>query len=223
MKNDPYIVLGIGTKESEMYDEAVAAGDWIVADRIYLDKLKASNPDMYRKTLYMAGLAHEFNLALVRQISRSKTLFRWMDPEELQSYEHGTFESKMEEGGKRREYKAFSLGINVHSRRPMSIMVPIDDAIRGKLRAVTYTALPRLISRKDERIGDRKHLSYAHETECRLPDGTRVPRGSFMRMTFNMNEPAPDLDAVISRIDSLKAVGIEVDMDTVWVNRSSSD
>lgn len=206
-----------------MYDKAVAAGDWIAADKIYLDKLKTSDLDLYYRTLYMEGLACEFNSALIKQVSRSKTLFRWMDPEELQSYESGKFESKIEEGGGCRGYKAFSLGINIHRRRPMSIIVPIDDAIRDKLRAVTYTALPRPISRADERIGDRKHLSYAHETECRLPDGTRVPRGSSIRMSFNTNKPAPDLGDVISRIDSLKAVGIEVDTDTVWMNWSSSD
>ena len=69
--------------------------------------------------------------------------------------------------------------------------VPTDDAVRGAIRAAVYTALPRFVKPKDERIDHRKHLSYAHETECRLPDVTRVPRGARIIINRDMTDPAP--------------------------------
>ena len=112
--------------------------------------------------------------------------------DELASYLDGTFESRTEKDGGRQGYKALSLGENIHAdQRPASLEVPADDTVRGAIRAAAYTALPRFVKPKDERIGRRKHLSYAHETECRLPDGTRVPRGARIRIKRGMADPAP--------------------------------
>ena len=115
-----------------------------------------------------------------------------MDMGELTSYLDGTFESRTERDGGRRGYKAISLGENIHAdTRPASLAVPTDDAMRGAIRAASYTALPRFIQPKDERIDHRKHLSYAHETECRLPDGTRVSRGARITINRNIMDPVP--------------------------------
>ena len=58
--------------------------------------------------------------------------------------------------------------------RPASLEVPTGDTMRGAIRAAAYTALPRFVLPEDEKIGHQKHLSYAHDTECRLPDGARI-------------------------------------------------
>lgn len=90
-------------------------------------------------------------------------------------------------------------------------MVPVDGAIRGALRSVVYTALPRPISQQDERIGYRKHLSYAHETECRLPDGTRVPRGARIKIMRGMLDVAPGS----AHLDTLERLRGVVDVDFI--------
>ena len=45
---------------------------------------------------------------------------------------------------------------------------------------------------KDERAGSRKHLTNASETECRLPDGTRVPDGAYISVASRMLDATPD-------------------------------
>ena len=177
--------------ESRTYAKMADAGDWAGADKTYLDWLKARDPVLYIETLELEGLAREFNQNHRRRVSGSPSFVRWMDMEELASYLDGTFESRTEKDGGRRGYKALSLGENIHAdQRPASLAVPADGTMRGAIRAAAYTALPRFVPPQDERIGNQKHLSYAHETECRLPDGTRVPRGARIRIDQSMVDPA---------------------------------
>ena len=188
---DPSATIGKGSPESRTYAGMVYAGDWAGADKTYLDWLKARDPALYLETLELEGLACEFNQHHRWSMHGSPSFVRWMDMDELASYLDGTFESRTEQDGGRRGYKALSLGKNIHSTRPASLEVPADDAIRGAIRAAAYTALPRFVLPKDERIDNQKHLSYAHETECRLPDGTRVPRGARIRINRGMVYAAP--------------------------------
>ena len=189
---DPYDVLGDGSPEYRTYAKMADAGDWAGADKTYLNWLKARDPVLYIETLDLEGLAREFNRNHRRRVSGSPSFIRWMDMEELASYLDGTFESRTEADGGRRGYKALSLGKNIHAdQRPASLAVPADGTMRGAIRAAAYTALPRFVPPEDERIDNQKHLSYAHETECRLPDGTRVPRGARIRINRNMAYTAP--------------------------------
>ena len=189
-RTDPYEALGDGSLEFRMYARMKNAGDWAGADKTYLDWLKARDPVLYIETLEMEGLAREFNQNHRWRVSGSPSFIRWMDMEELASYLDGTFESRTEKDGGRRGYKALSLGENIHRfKRPASLEVPTDDTMRGAIRAAAYTALPRFVPPEDERIDNQKHLFYAHETECRLPDGTRVPRGARIRIKRSMVDP----------------------------------
>ena len=191
-RTNPYAALGDGSQEFLMYARMANAGDWAGADKTYLDWLKARDPVRYLETLNLEGLAREFNQHHLRRVSGSPSFVRWMDMEELASYLDGTFESRTEKDGGRRGYKALSLGENIHRfKRPASLEVPTGNTMRGAIRAAAYTALPRFVPPEDERIGHQKHLSYAHETECRLPDGTRVPRGARIIINRNMVNPAP--------------------------------
>ena len=189
---NPYVALGSGSPEFRMYVRMVDAGDWAGADKTYLDWLKVHDPALYLETLELEGLASEFNQHHRWRVSGSPSFVRWMDMEEMASYLDGTFESRTEKDGGRRGYKAISLGKNIHTdKRPAFLAVPADDTIRGAIRATAYTALPRFIPPEYERIDHQKHLSYAHETECRLPDGIRVPRGARIRINRNMADPPP--------------------------------
>ena len=189
---NPYATLGEGSQESRTYAGMADAGDWAGADKTYLDWLKARDPALYLETLKLEGPAREFNQHHRWRVSGSPSFVRWMDMAELASYLDGTFESRTEADGGRRGYKALSLGKNIHAdQRPASLAVPADDATRGAIRAAAYTALPRFVPPRDERIDSQKHLSYAHETECRLPDGTRVPRGARIRIKRDVVNTAP--------------------------------
>lgn len=96
--DDPYSAFDNGSLESEAYAEMAGAGYWAGADKVYLDGLKARDPRLYLETLSAEGLAREFNAALDRQMSRTGSIVRWMDAEELASYAGGTFE---QDGGGR--------------------------------------------------------------------------------------------------------------------------
>lgn len=192
LATNPYLILSFG-QESRAYAEAVGAKDWNNANRIYLDWCEAHNPVMYLETLRMECMALELNSALAEEVSKTATIYRWMDLAELSSYLKGKFESRIEVDGSRRGCKLFSLWLNEYARvRPARLTVPVDDTIRDVLRPATYTAVPCPVQSIDERIDSRKHLVNADETECRLPDYTRVPKGTCIRVEKHMLDAEPD-------------------------------
>ena len=202
LPTDPYQILDSGW-ESRAYAEAVGAGDWNGADRICLDRLASISSRAYSEMLRMECLAREFSAALA-QVSRSTTIYSWMELGELHSYLGGTFESRDEAGGRRRGCKLFSLGFNEYAGvRPARFTVPVDDAIRGALRPAPYTAVPWSVLSTAERIDSRKHLVYAGETECRLPDGTRVPGGASISVDRRALEASPDPGKYFALLESL--------------------
>ena len=58
----------------------------------------------------------------------------------------------------------------------------------------------------DERVDSRKHILYAGETECRLPDGTRVPDGAFISVQRRALAASPDPRQYYSLLESLEGV-----------------
>ena len=62
---------------------------------------------------------------------------------------------------------------------------------------------PWPVSSVDERIDGRKHL-YAGETECRLPDGTRVPDVAFISVQRRALAASPDSWQYYSMLESLE-------------------
>ena len=207
LETNPYTALGEGSPESRAYARAAGAGDWSLADKVYLDWLKTHDLLAYRYTLYMESLAREFTEALAYNASRATTIYRWMDLAELPSYLGGTFKSRTEAGGGSRRYKPFSLWSNVYAgERPASATVPVDDKIRRALRPAAYTAVPWSVSSVDERIDSRKHLAYAGETECRLRDGTRVPDGAFISVQRRAVDASPYPAQYYSMLESLDDV-----------------
>ena len=206
LETNPYAILGDWSPESKAYARAASAGDWSLADKIYLDCLKMRDLLAYRRTLYMESLAREFTAALSCAASEAGTIYRWMDLEELPSYLDGKFKSRTEAGGGSRRYKPFSLWFNVYYLdRPASITVPVDK-IRRALRPAAYTAVPWSVLSVDEKIDSRKHLSYAGETECRLPDDTRVPDGAFISVKRRALDASPDPTQYYSMLESLEDV-----------------
>lgn len=206
LPTNPYRILGPGP-ESRAYAEAAGAGDWIGADRICLDRLEAVDCRAYLEMLRMECLAREFTRALAEEASGAATIYRWMDWEELASYLGGTFKSRTEAGGGCRRYKPFSLGLNGYAGvRPVGLAVPVDGAIRGALQPAVYTAVPWTVSSADERIGSRKHLANAHETECRVPDGIRVPKGALISVEKRVLDASPDPERYRALLRSLEGV-----------------
>ena len=204
---DPYEILDRGSPEARAYADAIRAHEWNRANTICLDRFRIVNPREYRKTLYMECMAREFTSALAYEVSRAETLHRWMDFVELPSYRKGTFESKKEKGKEPSGCKLFSLGPNGYARdRPVHLTVPVDDAVRGALRPPTYTAVPWSVPSADERIDSRKHLSFAGETECRLPDGICVPDGARIVVKRRVLDADPDAARYYAVLESLKDV-----------------
>ena len=90
--------------------------------------------------------------------------------------------------------------------RPLGLAVPVDDAIRGALQPAVYTAVPWTVSSEDEKIGSRKHLANSHETECRVPDGIRVPKGARISVEKRVLDASPDPERYRALLESLKGV-----------------
>ena len=201
----PESVFGAENPE-RAYEEAADAGDWNSADKIYLDHLKLHYPAKYDTTLKMEALAREFSMDLATKVSESPSIYRWMDLGELWSYRKGTFESETDDYGNCRGCKPFSLGPNPYARRPVSMIVHVDETVRHELRPAAYTALPWPILPKDEDINSRKHLIYAEETECRVPDGTCMPDGTRIFVQEDALKVLPDRQDYYELLRSLKDI-----------------
>lgn len=65
--------------------------------------------------------------------------------------------------------------------RKVMMEVPLDHGMRGHVKCVLYTSLPREMKARDERIADVKNAFGANEAEVRVPDGTPVPQGRPLR------------------------------------------
>ena len=162
-------------------------------------------------TLNAEGYARALNVLLAENLARARILLRYIDIVELQSYVRGTFESRTEDGGDHRGFKALSTYKNHFSlKRPITVEVPIDENVRRVVRAVAYTALLRPLTRAEERIDDKKHIRHAVETECRVPDGTRVPSGT--RMWVN----SANLDADTNMAE-LRSTCSSLDIDVAFI------
>ena len=203
---DPDEILVRGSTESRAYADAIRAREWDRANRICLDRFRIWDPGKYRNMLYMECMAREFTSALACEVSRAETLHRWMDFVELPSYRKGTFESKKEKGREPSGCKLFSLGPNGYAKdRPVHLTVPVVDAIRGALRSAVYTAVPWSVP-SVEKIDSRKHLAFAGETECRLPDGTGMPNGARIVVKRRALDADPDAVRYYAVLESLKDV-----------------
>ena len=205
LTNDPLKIL---TKtEARLYKLAVDKKDWRLADRIYIEALRAREPAMLQATLDAEGWARAWNVILCEELARIGILWRWIDLEELQSYLGGTFQSRIEKDGGLRLYKAFSVDKNAYSiNRPVTVVVPINRVVRSAVKATTYTALPRQLEAAMERMDDKKYVKYANETECRIPDGTRVPRGTKIQVRLEKIDQSINMARLHSVCDSLKGV-----------------
>lgn len=159
----------------DMYLEAQAKKDWDEADRLFLDELKQDRAE-YGRLLGEEASARAFSAWLCKTALSLDYAYRWIDLPEVGSCVGGTFESRIEADGKRRGFKALTIDSElVYGERKIRMRVPMDNTIRGCIWCVRYTALPRRIKEKDERIGDPKSAEHAAEAEIRVPDGTPIP------------------------------------------------
>ena len=167
------------------YESAVIDRNWNEADPMYANACSDLYPTECDEMVDGEGWARALNAMLRDEIGRINVLWRWMSMKEVPSYEGGTFESRIEKDGGRRGYKSLSMYENLYSGvRRAAMRVPIDGAVRQAVRPAAYTALPRPLQPFQERIDDAKEIRYAGETECRVPDGTPVPRGSKIEISF---------------------------------------
>lgn len=165
-------------RSGRRFDRYVAAQvekDWDESDRLFLDALKPDSAK-YGRILGAEETARAFSAWLCGTALALDYVYRWIDPPEMGSCAGGTFESKIEADGTRRGFKALTTNpMLVFEERKIQMRVPMGDTVRGDIRCVRYTALPRRIGEKDERIGDPKSVEHAAEAEIRVPDGTPIP------------------------------------------------
>lgn len=157
------------------YNAAQARKDWRECDQLLLDEL-ASDGAKYCKILDAEETARAFSAWLCAAALDSNHMYRWIDPLEIGSFMTGVFESRIEEDGTRRGFKAFTVNPGLRfGGRKIQMRVPMNDAMRRNVRCVQYTVLPRDIDEKDERMCDPKAAEHASEAEVRMPDGTPIP------------------------------------------------
>ena len=173
-------------REYAAYKSATNDRRWGEADAMYANVLSASYPTRWSEMLDGEGWARAFNAVRNDELAKISALWRRMDLREVPSYEGGTFESRMEKDGGRRGYMALSMYDSPYfGVRLASMRVPIDGIVRRVVKPVVYTALPRTLQPFQERIDDAKEIRHAGETECRMPDGTRVPGGTTIKISFD--------------------------------------
>lgn len=178
LAEDPELIL-IETSEANQYWLAVKGKKWYEADLLYMNGLKRKDRAKFDSVIEAEGRARALTHVFREQFAQCDVLWRGASWEELEGYKNGAFESRIEKDGGRRGYKALSMWRNEYCNdRELVIKVPINDAIRRAVKLATYTALPRPLQPFEERIGDAKEIRHADETECRIPDHTRVPRNT---------------------------------------------
>ena len=166
--------------------------------------LRRYDPYALSELLDAEAYARAFNVLLVENLALIRLLVRYIDAVEIPSYAGGTFESRIEDDGERRGYKALSIYENPFSAtRPVTVVVPIDREVRQVVRPVAYTAMLRPLPRAEERMCDQKHIAHAYETECRVPDGTRVPAGTKMLVEIEKLDAAVDVAELRSMCGSI--------------------
>ena len=159
------------------YRAAVACKDWPTVDRLVLDAL-ARKPSAYDRLLDAEEWMQAFSGRLCAEAETAHAAYRWIDPPELESYLGGTFESRVEDDLTRRGFKALSMSHDLKFLlRKVMMAVPLD-CMRGRIKCVRYTCLPRKLKARNERIEDAKSALNAVEAEVRAPDGTAVPSGT---------------------------------------------
>ncbi len=157
------------------YKAAHARKDWRECDRLLLDGL-ARDGAKYCKILDAEETARAFSAWLCGTALASDHVYRWIDPLEIGSCMTGVFESRIEADGARRGFKALTVNPGLRfGGRKIQMRVPMSDAMRRNVRCVQYTALPRDMEEKDERVDDPKEAEHASEAEVRVPDGTPIP------------------------------------------------
>ena len=160
------------------YEAAQMRKDWAESDRLFLDVL-AGNRSEYRRFIDSEETMCAFSAWLCGTALGADWAYRWIDPPELESCTGGTFESRIEEDGARRGFKALTVNPELRFKeRKIRLRVPMDGTIRGSIRCVQYTALPRRMRESDERIDDPKEARHPVESEIRVPDGTPIPLGT---------------------------------------------
>lgn len=181
LTNEPLDILNAAS-ETKRYRAAVDEKDWPEADLTYAKALHRIDLPMFKATIDAEGWARALNVVFGEKLALISTLHRGMDLIELPSYKDGIFQSRIEKDGGLRIYKALSMYENSFTKtRPAVLRVQVDE-IRSAIKMAAYTALPRPLKPWEERIGDGKYLEHAAETECRIPDGTRVPSGTTLEI-----------------------------------------
>ena len=157
------------------YAEAHGRKNWGGSDRMFLDMLKTDRVQ-YSRFLDAEETARAFSVWLCGTSLASDYVYRWINPPELGSCTDGTFESKIEEDGTRRGFKALTINPELRFEgRKIHMRVPMDGGMRSNVRCVHYTVMPRNLEEEDERICDPKEAKHATEAEVRVIDGTPIP------------------------------------------------
>ena len=187
---------------SDAYHAVVARKDWATVDQLILDAL-ARDRAIYDKFLDAEEWMQAFSGRLCAEAEAAHGAYRWMDPPELESYLGGTFESRVEDDLTRRGFKALSMNPALKFLlRKVMMEVPLDSGMRRNVRCIRYTALPRQVEARDERIEDAKNVVNVKEAEVRVPDGTPVPAGT----TFTVQQNAPVDKRVIAALKEMYVV-----------------
>lgn len=188
------------------YKSAVKSKNWPEADLTYARGLAIKRPVEFDAMRSAEGYARALNVILTENLPLIPTLRRRIGLAELEGYKHRAFESRIEADGGRRGVKSFSMYENDYFKnRPVKVIVTIDERIRRAVRPVGYTALPRLTDPSKERMGDGKHLRYAGETECVVPDGTPIPPDTQIQIERG-KIPRADIARAYSMRDQLEGV-----------------
>lgn len=171
----------------EQYTKAMSRKDWSMSDPLFFTAL-ASDSRAYSRLLEAEEWSWAFNGWLRRMASTMPFAYRWIDPGELESLKSGTFRNRAEKGPAQRTHKAFSLNPNLKFfARKVTIVAPLTTGMRDSLHCVRYTALPRHIMEKDEKICDPKNIDHSSEAEIRVPDGTAIPHGTTISVEGGTN------------------------------------
>jgi len=165
------------------YDMALRDSNHKEADKIFMNAIKKDSEKLNQFKKEMENVI-AFNNVLKDKLDKATHVYRFVSFSELGNMvDDGVFENKYS------DFKSFTVEkqSDYFSERDVTISVPTKD-IKNELTPLEYTPFFRNTDYSNEKLGDSKNSEFASETEVRMKNNTKIPKGLSITINTSVSE-----------------------------------
>ncbi len=173
----------MGDHNAFEYDMALRDSNHKEADKIFMNAIKKDSEKLNQFKKEMENVT-AFNNVLKYKLDEATHIHRFVSFSELGNMvDDGVFENKNS------DFKSFTVEkqSDYFSERDVTISVPTKD-IRNELTPLEYTPFFRNTDYSNEKLGDSKNSEFASETEVRMKNNTKIPKGLSITINTSVSE-----------------------------------